>query len=241
MTPHNRASKGDIAPVVLAPGDPFRAKMVAQRYLTDARLVTDVRNILGYTGQFQGKSISVMATGMGAPSIGIYSYELFTEYDVRTIVRIGTCGGLQPQITVGELILALTASTDSAWAHQYRLDGTYSPCCDAALLFAAVEQCRSRSIPFHAGMVFSSDLFSSYNALGADSWKPWARMGALAQDMETYALYSTAAWTGRTALSILTMTDSCVSGEGLPSEQRMSALYPMVELALEVASNCQDA
>ncbi len=235
MTPHNRASKGDIAPIVLAPGDPLRARMVAERYLTDARLVTDVRNVLGYTGRFDGRDISVMATGMGAPSIGIYSYELFTEYDVRTIIRIGTSGGLQPDIAVGDLILTMTSSTDSSWAHQYRLDGTYSPCCDASLLLSAVEICKERKIPFHAGMVFSSDLFSTYNALGEDSWKPWARMGALAQDMETYALYSTAAWTRKKALSILTMTDSCVTGEGLPDDRRMSALYPMVELALAVA------
>lgn len=232
MTPHNRALKGEIAPIVLAPGDPLRAKMVAERYLANARLVTDVRNVLGYTGKFDGRDVSVMATGMGAPSIGIYSYELFTEYDVQTIIRIGTSGGLQSDIEVGDLILAMTASTDSSWAHQYQLKGTYSPCCDASLLLSAVKICEMRHIPFHAGMVFSSDLFSSYNALGADSWRPWARMGALAQDMETYALYSTAAWTGKKALSVLTMTDSCVSGEGLPSEQRMTALYPMVEVAL---------
>lgn len=235
MTPHNHAAKGDIAPVVLAPGDPLRARMVAERYLSDARLVTDVRNVLGYTGRYEGREVSVMATGMGAPSIGIYSYELFTEYDVRTIIRIGTSGGLQPGIATGDLILAMTASTDSSWAHQYRLQGTYSPCCDAPLLLSAVDLCKGRSVPFHAGMVFSSDLFSSYNALGTDSWRPWARMGALAQDMETYALYSTAAWTGKRALSILTMTDSCVSGEGLPADRRMTALYPMVELALGVA------
>ncbi len=232
MTPHNRASKGDIAPVVLAPGDPLRARMVAEHYLSDTRLITDVRNVLGYTGRYEGRDVSVMATGMGAPSIGIYSYELYTEYDVRTIIRIGTSGGLQPDIAVGDLILAMTASTDSAWAHQYQLKGTYSPCCDSSLLFSAVELCKGRGTPFHAGMVFSSDLFSTYNALGANSWKPWARMGALAQDMETYALYSTAAWTGKKALSILTMTDSCVSGEGLPDDRRMTALYPMVELAL---------
>jgi purine-nucleoside phosphorylase len=235
MTPHNRAAKGEIAPVVLAPGDPIRAKLVAEHFLTDARLVTDVRNILGYTGTFQGKPVSVLATGMGGASIGIYSYELFTEYDVQAIIRIGTCGGLQPQIAVGDLVLAMTASTDSAWAHQYNLYGTLSPCADSNLLFKAVEISRKRGITTHAGMVFSSDLFSSYNGLGPDSWKAWAKMGALAQDMETYALYSTSAWTGRKALSILTMTDSCVSGEGFGSEMRMLGLYPMIELALAVA------
>jgi len=235
MTPHNRADKADIASVVLAPGDPLRAKLVAEHFLRDASLVTDVRNVLGYTGFFQGRKVSVMATGMGGPSIGIYSYELFTTYDVKAIIRIGTCGGLQKQIGVGDLVYAMTASTDSAWAHQYNLKGTLSPCCDSILLLKAIDQARKMGYPNHSGMVFSSDLFSSYNALGEDSWKAWARMGALAQDMETYALYATAAWTQRRALSILTMTDSCVTGEGFGPDMRSKGLYPMIEVALHVA------
>ena len=235
MTPHNRADKADIAPVVLAPGDPLRAKLVAEQFLQEASLVTDVRNVLGYTGLFKGQRISVMATGMGGPSIGIYSYELFTTYDVKAIIRIGTCGGLQKHIGVGDLVYAMTASTDSAWAHQYNLKGTLSPCCDSALLFKAVQKAELLGFPCHAGMVLSSDLFSSYNALGQESWKAWARMGALAQDMETYALYATAAWTQKRALSILTMTDSCVTGEGFGPEMRIKGLYPMIEVALNVA------
>lgn len=235
MTPHNRADKADIASVVLAPGDPFRAKLVAEHFLRDANLVTDVRNVLGYTGFFQDRKISVMATGMGGPSIGIYSYELFTTYDVKAIIRIGTCGGLQKQIGIGDLVYAMTASTDSAWAHQYNLKGTFSPCCDSILLLKAIDQARKMGYPNHSGMVFSSDLFSSYNALGEDSWKAWARMGALAQDMETYALYATAAWTQKQAISILTMTDSCVTGEGFGPEMRITGLYPMIEVALRVA------
>lgn len=235
MTPHNRAEKADIAPVVLAPGDPLRAKLVAEHFLSDARLVTDVRNMLGYTGFFKGQKVTVMATGMGGPSIGIYSYELFTTYDVKAIIRIGTCGGLQKQIGIGDLVCAMTASTDSAWAHQYNLKGTLSPCCDSELLLKAVEQAKQLGYPCHAGMVFSSDLFSSYNALGQESWKAWARMGALAQDMETYALYATAAWTAKRALSLLTMTDSCVSGEGFGPGMRSKGLFPMIEVALGVA------
>jgi len=235
MTAHNRAKKGDIAPKVLAPGDPLRAKLVAEKFLVDSRLVTDVRNILGYTGLYKGKEVSVLSTGMGGPSVGIYSYELFTEYDVQAIIRIGTCGGLQSKISVGSLVFAMTASTDSAWAHQYNLKGTLSPCCDASLLLEAVKQAKVLGYEHHLGMVFSSDLFSSYNALGEDSWKAWARMGALAQDMESYALYATAAWCNKRALSILTMTDSCVTHEGLADTQRMAALYPMLSVALETA------
>jgi purine-nucleoside phosphorylase len=209
--------------------------MVGERFLTNATLVTDVRNVLGYTGLYKGKRVSVLSTGMGGPSAGIYSYELFTEYDVQAIIRIGTCGGFQPDIKVGDLVFAMTASTDSAWAHQYNLKGTLSPACDATLLLEAVRNAQSLGHDHHLGMVFSSDLFSSYNALGEDSWKAWARMGALAQDMESYALYATAAWCNRRALSILTMTDSCVTNEGLADEERMTALYPMVEVALETA------
>ncbi len=235
MTPHNRADKADIAPVVLAPGDPIRATLVAEHFLEEACLITDVRNVLGYTGFFQGRRISVMATGMGGPSIGIYSYELFTTYDVQAIIRIGTCGGLQKQIGVGDLVCAMTASTDSSWAHQYNLQGTLSPCCDSGLFLRALMKSRDLGYQCHAGMVLSSDLFSSYNALGEDSWKAWARMGALAQDMETYALYATAAWTQRKALSVLTMTDSCVTGEGFGPEMRTKGLYPMIEVALNIA------
>lgn len=235
MTAHNRAKRGEIAPIVLAPGDPTRATLVAERYLEDAALVSDVRGMVAYTGLYKGVPISVMGTGMGGSSAGIYSYELYTAYDVEAIIRIGTCGGLQSSIAVGDLVIALTASTDSAWAHQYDLKGTLSPACDTALLFAANRVASEMGITAHYGMVFSSDLFSSYNALGSESWKGWARLGALAQDMESYALYATAAWCSKRALSILTMTDSCTSGRGFEEEERITGLFPMIELALELA------
>jgi purine-nucleoside phosphorylase len=209
--------------------------MVAESFLDDARLVTDVRNMLGYTGTYKGKPVSVMATGMGAPSIGIYSYELFSFFHVETIIRIGTSGGLRKGIGVGDLVLALSASTDGAYARQYRLDGTFSPCADYGTLAKAEEVCKRLAIPCHAGMVFSSEYFSSYHAAGADSWKPWARMGALAQDMETYALYCNAAYTGKKALSILTMTDNLVTGKSFADEKRMEGNKPMIRVALEVA------
>ena len=236
MTPHNSAARGDIAPSVLLPGDPLRAQWVAEHFLTDAREVTRVRLMCGYTGTYAGKPVSVMASGMGGPSAGIYSHELFAAYDVQNIIRIGTSGGLNESIEVGDVVIAMTASTDSNWAHQYALPGTLSPVADFNLFNTAVQAARHREIPFHAGMVFSSDLFSSYNALGADNWKRWADMGALVQDMETYALYCTAAHLKRRALALLTMTDSCVTQQGLADNRRLSALEPMITIALDTAT-----
>jgi len=235
-TPHNAATAIQIAKTVLLPGDPVRARYIAEHFLKDAIQVTAVRNMLGFTGTWNGTQVTVMGSGMGGPSAGIYSYELYHLYGVEKIIRIGTAGGLQPGIRVGDMVLALTASTDSNYAYQYRLPGTYSPSADFSLLEKAIASARNHGIPFHAGGVFSSDLFSEYNALGPEaSWKPWARMGCLVQDMETYALYCNAAWLGKKALSILTHTDSCITGEGLPADQRMIALHNMFTVALEAA------
>lgn len=235
-TPHNAASVIEIAKTVLLPGDPLRAQYIAQKYLPDAVQITGVRNMLGFTGTWKGKPITVMGSGMGGPSAGIYSYELYQLYGVEKIIRIGTAGGLQPYLGIGDLVFALAASTDSNYAYQYRLPGSYAPCADFSLLEKAVAAARSNGLPFHAGPVFSSDLFSEYNALGPEeSWKPWARMGCLVQDMETFALYCNAAWLGKKALSILTHTDSCVTREGLQSEKRMTALHNMFTVALEAA------
>ena len=233
MTPHNRAEKGDFAKSVLLPGDPARATCVAEEFLSDARPVTDVRGIKGYTGTYKGLPVSVMASGMGGASAGIYSYELYRFYDVETIVRIGTSGGLRKELLPGDLVLAMTASTDSAWAHQYSLNGTLSPAPDFDLFKSAVKCAEALGLRHTAGMVFSSDLFSSYNALGEGEWKKWAAMGALVQDMETYALYSTAMYLGKRALSILTMTDNCVTGQSFRNEERMKGNSAMIRLALE--------
>lgn len=235
MTPHNRASKGDFASTVLMPGDPLRAKFCAENYFDEPRLVTDVRNQLGYSGFYRGMPISVMSSGMGGPSAGIYSYELFTEYDVKNIIRIGTSAGLQENMEVGDLVFALTCSTDSAWTKQYNLKGTFAPCVDFTLLEKGLEAVREKKFPFHAGMIFSSDYFSSYNALGEDEWKSFADMGALAQDMETMALYSNAMYTHKRALSILTMTDNVVTGRSFRDEERMEGNRRMIEVALETA------
>lgn len=239
-TPHNKAAAiGDIAKTVLLAGDPLRALYVAEKYFTDVRKITDTRNMLGFTGTWNNIPITVMGSGMGGPSIGIYSYELYTEYNVENIIRIGTSGGLQEQLEPGDLVFAMTASTDSNWAHQYKLPGTFSPCATYNLLSKAINKANEHNFRYHVGSIFSSDLFSSYNALNVttdeESWKPWARMGCLAQDMETYALYSTAAWLNKKALTILTHTDSCVTGKSLADNQRITALEPMFIVALETA------
>jgi purine-nucleoside phosphorylase len=236
-TPHNAAEMAEIAKTVLFPGDPLRARYIANRYLSDSVQVTAVRGMLGFTGTWEGKSLTVMGSGMGGPSAGIYSFELFKFYGVERIIRIGTAGGLQADLPVPSIVFAMTASTDSAYARQYSLPGTFSPCADSVLLERGVASARKRNIAFRSGGVFSSDFFSSYNALGAeDSWKPWARMGCLVQDMETYALYCNAHYLGKRALSILTHTDSCVTGAGLAESDRLTALHSMFEVALDVAA-----
>jgi len=240
-TPHNKANPGDIAKTVLLPGDPLRAKYVAEKYLTDVKEITSVRNMLGFTGNYNGIPVTVMGSGMGGPSCGIYSYELFSIYGVERIIRIGTSGGLQKELEPGDLVFALTASTDSAWAHQYHVSGTFSPCGDYQMLEKAVTSAKEHNYRYTAGGVFSSDLFSEYDAsnetTGKPSWAPWARMGILAQDMETYALYSTANWLGKKAFSIITMIDSCVTGKSLADDQRLTALEPMFQVALDIAAN----
>lgn len=240
MTPHNRADKREIAKNVLMPGDPLRARFAAENFLDNAKLVTDIRNVLGYTGYYHGIPVTVMASGMGGASAGIYSYELFKLYDADRIIRIGTAGGLKSSLKVGELIFPLTASTDSGWAFQYNLKGTFSPAPDFETLQRAIESAQSMNLDYSAGMVLSSDCFSQYNALGPDSWKSWAEMGAIAQDMETYALYSNAMYLGKKALSILTMTDNCVTGESFRDEDRMNGNINMIKVALETIRRLND-
>lgn len=235
-TPHNRAKKGEFAKTVLMPGDPLRAKFCAENFFESPRLITDVRNVLGYSGYYKGVPVSVMASGMGGPSTGIYSYELFTEYDVDNIIRIGTSGGLQEDIPVGALVLAMTCSTDQGWAKQYQLHGTLAPCADWKLFSTAAEIVKTMDVPYRCGMIFSSDYFSDYQAVGDEEWKGFARMGALAQDMETMALYCNAMYLHKRALSIVTMTDNLVSGKSFKDEERMQGNSNMIQLALETAA-----
>lgn len=235
-TPHNAAKPGDIAATVLMPGDPLRAKHIAETYLKKVTAFTTVRNMLGFTGLWQGKRVSVMGSGMGAPSIGIYSFELFSHYGVERIIRLGTCGGMRPEAKVGGLVFAQAASTNTNYAQQYHLGGTFSACADFGLLEQAVAAARGLGADFTVGNVFSSDYFSSYSAEGEEGWQKWARMGCAACDMESYALYCNAAYLDKKALTILTCTDSCVTGEGLAPENRLSALVPMFQVGLALAT-----
>jgi purine-nucleoside phosphorylase len=235
-TPHNAAKQGEIASFVLMPGDPLRAKRIADEYLDRATMVTSVRNILGFTGEYKGKRVSVMSSGMGCPSIGIYSYELFAFYGVESIVRIGTCGGLIPSIKAGDLAFAMTSSTDSGYANQYRLNGSLSPCADYGLLENAVSIARAKGYRHWVGGALCSDTFSSYSALGPDEgWKKWARMGCGVSEMESYALYCNAAYLGKKALAMFLCTDSNANNASLTGDERQAALSHMFDVALAMA------
>jgi purine-nucleoside phosphorylase len=235
-TPHNAAKAGEIAPFVLMPGDPLRAKHIADNYLERATQFSAVRNVLGYTGEFKGKRLSVMASGMGGPSMGIYSYELFAFYGVEAIVRIGTCGGLTTALEVGDLAFAMTSSTDSNYAYQYGLHGNFAPCADFGLLERAVAIARGRGFRYWVGGAFSSDLFSLYSALPEEEgWRKWARMGCAATDMESFALYCNAAYLGKKALAIFTCSDSNVTHAEMSPDERQTALNHMFDVALELA------
>lgn len=233
-TPHIGAEKGDFAKVVLMPGDPKRAERIATAFLQEPRLVTSIRGILGYTGKApDGSLVSVMASGMGMPSIGIYSHELFTSYGVEAIIRIGTCGAYQKNIKLKDLIICQGSCTDSNWMGQHNLyGGTYSAIADYDLLAAAVEAAKAGGFPFHVGNILSSDVFYDYRE---DVWKKWANLGVLGVEMESYALYANAAVLGKKALAICSVSDSVFSDEKLTAEERQLSLNNMVMTAMVVA------
>ncbi len=234
-TPHNAAKKGDFAKIVLMPGDPLRAKLIADNFLIEPRLVTSVRNVYGYTGKTKsGKEISVMASGMGQPSIGIYATELFSQYDVEAIIRIGTCGSYQKDVNVGDIIIAEGASTDSNWMDEYDLKGgTFSAVADFSLLLQTYEIGKRLGKKIHVGNILAADHFYSSNP---DLWKKWADMGVLGVEMESYALYCIAAKYHKKALTLLTVSDSFLGEEPMSAEQRQKTLIDMIEMAVEVAS-----
>lgn len=231
-TPHNTAAPGDFARTVLMPGDPLRAKMIAEMYLTEPRLVNDVRGIQGYTGTYRGTPLSVMASGMGMPSMGIYAYELFHVYEVENIIRIGSAGAISGRLRLRDVVAAQGVCTDSNFAHQFCLPGTFSPIADFHLLEAAVKTARGRGIEMPVGNLLSSDVF--YDA--ADSNLQWRRMGVLAVEMETAALYMTAAYLGRRALALCSISDHLITGEALSAEDRQNTFSTMIEIALETAA-----
>ena len=230
-TPHNSAQPGDFAKTVLMPGDPMRAKFISDSYLEDARLVNNVRGVQGYTGTFRGVPVSVMASGMGMPSMGIYAHELYSQYGVENIIRIGSAGAISDRLKLKDVVAAQAACTDSNFAHQYGLPGTFAPIADFTLLETAVAAARDLRIKMPVGNVFSSDTF--YDA--SNSTMKWASMGVLAVEMEAAALYMTAASLGKRALAICSISDSLVTGEELTAAQRQTVFTNMIRIALETA------
>ena len=232
-TPHIGVdSEGVIAKTILLPGDPLRAKFIAETYLDDIVLFNTVRNAFGYTGKYNGKKVSVMGTGMGMPSIGIYTYELIHNYGVENLIRVGSCGSYQPDLNLYDVVIGMSASTNSNFASQYEFPGTYAPTASWKLLSKAVETAKEKGTPVRVGNILSSDIFYNDNP---DAWKKWAKMGVLAVEMEAAALYMNAARAGAHALCILTVSDSLVTHEETTSEERQTAFTKMMEIALELA------
>lgn len=232
MSIHIGAESGDIAPTVLLPGDPLRAKYIAENYLEETYCYNQVRGMYGYTGRYQGKLVSVQGTGMGIPSISIYVHELIHSYQVQNLIRIGSCGSLQPEIKVRDVVLAMSASTDSSM-NKIRFNGKdYAPTACYELLKKAEAVALSNHIPIKVGNVLTTDTFYHDNP---DHWKLWAHYGALVVEMETAALYTLATKYNKKALSILTVSDSLISGEETTSEEREMTFNQMMEIALSLA------
>ena len=232
-TPHIGAKLGDFAKVVLMPGDPLRAKWIADTYLHDVRLVNEVRGVLGFTGKTKNNiPLSVMASGMGMPSIGIYSHELFTHYGVEAIIRIGTMGTYQKDVHLKDILLAEGASTDSNWMSQHHLGGTYSAIADFSLLLTAYQAAKTLGHPVHVGNILSADIFYDTDP---NTWKRWADLGILGVEMEAYALYVEACKLKKNALAMMTVTDSFILEEKLTAEERQLGLSQMVETAILTA------
>mgnify|MGYP000960031191 FL=1 len=231
-TPHNGAEKGDIAKTVLMPGDPLRAKYIADTYLKDVKCFNTIRNMFGYTGTYEGKEVSVMGSGMGMPSIGIYSFELYHFYDVDQIIRIGSAGGISDKVKVRDLVIGMGASTNSNFASQYKLPGTFAPIADFGLLRKAVEIAEEKNIPVAVGNILSSDTFYTDDETANDRWK---KMQILCVEMEAAALYMNAARAGKKALCMLTISDHLYTGEALSAEERQTSFHEMMEVALKLA------
>lgn len=231
-TPHNAARPEDFAKTVLMPGDPLRAKFVAENFLENAVLVNNVRGIGGYTGEYKGHRVSVMASGMGMPSIGIYSYELYNFYGVENIMRIGSAGSINMNIKVRDIVFGMGACTNSNYASQYELPGTFAPTASYKLLSSAVSIAEKMGVKYHVGNLLSSDTF--YND-DADATEKWAKMGVMAIEMEAAALYMNAARSGKNALALCTISDHILTGEATSAEERQNTFTSMMEIALECA------
>jgi len=237
-TPHINATPADFARTVLMPGDPLRAKFIAENFLTDAKLVNNVRGIQGYTGMYKDVRVSVMASGMGMPSMGIYSYELFNFFGVENIMRIGSAGAMQEHIHLRELVFGLGACTDSNYASQFHLPGTFAPTCSYKMLEAAAESAKELGAVYHVGNIVSSDAFYGDDAGLPDALKGnalWQKMGVMAVEMEAAALYMNAARAGKNALAICTISDHLLTGKQTTAEERQNTFTQMMEVALETA------
>ena len=239
-TPHIKATPEDFAKTVLMPGDPLRAKFIAETFLTGAKLVNNVRGIQGYTGTYDGTRVSVMASGMGMPSIGIYSYELYNFFGVENIMRIGSAGAMTEKIKVRDIVMGMGACTNSNYAHQYHLPGTFAPVCSYKMLETCVNIAQEMALRWHVGNLLSSDTFyndpaglpsnGEFLAQGA-----WGKMGVMAVEMEAAALYMNAARAGKNALAICTISDHLITGEATTAEERQNSFTEMMELALKTA------
>lgn len=230
-TPHITAKAGDFAPTVLMPGDPLRSKYVAEHYLTDAVLVNNVRGVQGYTGLYKGKRVSVMASGMGMPSIGIYSHELFNFYGVESIIRIGSAGMIDQKLRLRDIVAGMSCYTNSAFGRQFGFDGNLAPCCSFELMQKAVAAAQEIGAHLVPGALFSSDTFyDESNPAGA-----LEKLGVLAVEMEAAALYLNAARSGKKALALCTISDNPTTGEGLTAQERQESFHQMMEIALEIA------
>ena len=232
-TPHNSAKAGDFAKTVLMPGDPLRAKFVAENFLTNARLVNAVRGINGYTGEYKGCPVSVMASGMGIPSMGIYSYELYNFYGVDNIMRIGSAGSMQEEVKIRDVVFGMAACTNSNYVSQFGLHGTFAPSCSYRMLEAAVESAEKLGVRYHVGSLLSSDTF--YNEDAAEANEGWSKMGVMAVEMEAAGLYINAARAKKNALAICTISDHLLTGEETTAEERQNTFTAMMEIALETA------
>lgn len=236
MTPHNNAKNGDIAKTVLMPGDPLRAKFIAENYLENAVCYNEVRGMLGFTGTYKGTRISVQGSGMGMPSMAIYSHELYNIYGVDNIIRIGTAGAIADSVNLRDIVIAMSASTNSAYASQYNLSGTYAPTASWGLLSNAVDIAKKNGCSYHVGNIFSSDTFYD----DSDSLAQWQKMGVLAIEMESAALYMNAARAGKNALCILTISDCPFRNLSTTPEERQTSFRTMMEIALDTAVSMEN-
>lgn len=231
-TPHINAEADAFGKTVLMPGDPLRSKFIAENFLENAKLVNNVRGIQGYTGTYKGTKVSVMASGMGMPTIGIYSYELFNFFGVDNIMRIGSTGSINPEVKIRDIVIGMGACTNSNYASQYGLAGTFAPIASYSLMQEAIEQAKKVNARYHVGNVLSSDTFYSDNKTANEGWQ---KMGVLCIEMEAAALYMNAARAGKNALAILTVSDSIVTGEETTAEERQNSFTQMMEIALNTA------